>query len=66
MCAYTNYSFRCNALIMGQIGILPSHFDTPMFWNDEDLQELQGTSVVGLCSVMCSITSLDMLCRKNR
>ncbi|KAF9653963.1 SET domain-containing protein [Thelephora ganbajun] len=26
---------------------LPSHFDTPMFWNDEELAELRGTSVVG-------------------
>ncbi|KAF9481573.1 SET domain-containing protein [Pholiota conissans] len=26
--------------------IMPSTFDTPMFWNDIDLAELQGTSVV--------------------
>ncbi|KAG2112090.1 hypothetical protein DEU56DRAFT_843138 [Suillus clintonianus] len=25
---------------------LPTQFDTPMFWSDEDLQELQGTAVV--------------------
>ncbi|CAA7261815.1 unnamed protein product [Cyclocybe aegerita] len=25
---------------------LPTSFDTPMFWNDEDLTELKGTSVV--------------------
>ncbi|KAJ3507304.1 hypothetical protein NLJ89_g6379 [Agrocybe chaxingu] len=25
---------------------LPTSFDTPMFWNDEDLAELKGTSVV--------------------
>jgi hypothetical protein len=27
--------------------IMPSKFDTPMFWSDFDLAELQGTSVVG-------------------
>jgi len=26
---------------------LPSHFDTPMFWSDEELAELRGTSVIG-------------------
>ena len=26
---------------------LPSGFETPMFWNDEELAELRGTSVVG-------------------
>lgn len=26
---------------------LPSQFDTPMFWNGEELNELRGTSVVG-------------------
>ncbi|KAJ8596569.1 SET domain-containing protein [Rhizopogon salebrosus TDB-379] len=25
---------------------LPTHFDTPIFWSDEELQELQGTAVV--------------------
>ena len=29
---------------------LPSAFDTPMFWDDHDLQELQGTAVVGRSS----------------
>ncbi|RDB25472.1 Ribosomal lysine N-methyltransferase 4 [Hypsizygus marmoreus] len=28
------------------LAILPSRFDTPMFWNDEELSELKGTSVV--------------------
>ena len=27
---------------------LPASFDTPMFWSEEDLLELKGTSVVGL------------------
>lgn len=26
---------------------LPSQFDTPMFWSEEELAELKGTSVVG-------------------
>ncbi|CAK5265439.1 unnamed protein product [Mycena citricolor] len=30
----------------GYLDSLPSTFDTPMFWNDEDLRELQGTTVV--------------------
>lgn len=29
---------------------LPSHFDTPMFWSDEELAELRGTSVIGTSS----------------
>ncbi|CDO69162.1 hypothetical protein BN946_scf185042.g64 [Trametes cinnabarina] len=31
----------------GYLAALPSKFDTPMFWGEEDLQELQGTAVVG-------------------
>ena len=27
--------------------ILPTAFDTPMFWSEEELEELKGTSVVG-------------------
>lgn len=27
-------------------GILPDKFDTPMFWNDADLAELKGTSII--------------------
>ncbi|GBE80467.1 SET domain-containing protein [Sparassis crispa] len=30
----------------GYMSSLPTAFDTPMFWNDGDLQELQGTAVV--------------------
>lgn len=30
------------------IDILPNKFDTPMFWSEDDLAELKGTSVVGL------------------
>jgi hypothetical protein len=26
---------------------LPSHFNTPMFWSEEELAELKGTEVVG-------------------
>ncbi|KAJ3555641.1 hypothetical protein NM688_g2462 [Phlebia brevispora] len=28
------------------LSILPTEFDTPMFWSEEELQELKGTSVV--------------------
>jgi len=31
-----------------RIDIMPSKFDTPMFWNEDDLAELKGTAVVGL------------------
>ncbi|EAU91065.1 hypothetical protein CC1G_03233 [Coprinopsis cinerea okayama7 len=31
----------------GYLDILPAAFDTPMFWNEEDLSELAGTSIVG-------------------
>ena len=27
---------------------LPETFDTPMFWNEHELEELKGTGVVGL------------------
>jgi SET domain-containing protein 6 len=27
--------------------ILPNRFDTPMFWNDDDLAELKGTNIIG-------------------
>ncbi|OSD07030.1 SET domain-containing protein [Trametes coccinea BRFM310] len=30
----------------GYLAALPSRFDTPMFWGEEDLKELQGTAVV--------------------
>ncbi|KAF9067729.1 hypothetical protein BDP27DRAFT_1225377 [Rhodocollybia butyracea] len=29
------------------LATLPKNFDTPMFWNDTDLKELEGTAVVG-------------------
>ena len=32
----------------GRAAVLPERFDTPMFWDKEDLKELQGTAVVGL------------------
>ncbi|KAH9892722.1 SET domain-containing protein [Cubamyces lactineus] len=30
----------------GYLDVLPNKFDTPMFWGEEDIQELQGTAVV--------------------
>ncbi|KAI0335074.1 SET domain-containing protein [Cubamyces sp. BRFM 1775] len=30
----------------GYLDVLPNKFDTPMFWGEEDVQELQGTAVV--------------------
>lgn len=29
------------------LDVLPRTFSTPMFWNDEDLKELEGTDIVG-------------------
>jgi SET domain-containing protein 6 len=52
------YNFlRIKSLV---IDTLPSHFDTPMFWNEDDLAELRGTSVVGLFVqlLLCSIVNL--------
>lgn len=34
-------------IITVRLATLPTAFDTPMFWNDNDLKELEGTSVVG-------------------
>ncbi|KAM6502113.1 hypothetical protein JOM56_002090 [Amanita muscaria] len=34
-------------ILFAMTAILPGHFHTPMFWNEEDLQELTGTAVVG-------------------
>ena len=47
--------------------ILPKKFDTPMFWDDDDLAELKGTAVVGwfsqdrLCCRISLIPSKDKL-----
>jgi SET domain-containing protein 6 len=35
---------------------LPRTFDTPMFWNESDLEELKGSSVVG-SSAYCLVCS---------
>jgi hypothetical protein len=32
------------------IDILPTEFSTPMFWSNEELEELKGTGVVGMVS----------------
>lgn len=40
---------------------LPTQFDTPMFWSDEELQELQGTAVVGLSSKFLPFSSHSRL-----
>lgn len=33
------------------VAILPKMFDTPMFWNESELRELDGTAVVGTSSM---------------
>ena len=47
---YTNKSICVHAHGMGWSGTaaLPEQFDTPMFWPEDDIKELQGTAVVGL------------------
>lgn len=30
------------------LATLPTEFDTPMFWSEDELSELAGTAVVGL------------------
>jgi len=37
--------FGISLKIIPDTDILPSKFDTPMFWNDEELKDLQGTEV---------------------
>lgn len=32
-----------------------------MFWNDEDIKELQGTAVVGVCMISRIVTLIDIL-----
>lgn len=39
---------ECYLLNTIRSAILPTEFDTPMFWSNEELEELKGTSVVGL------------------
>jgi hypothetical protein len=38
-------------ILLGKTAELPTKFDTPMFWNASELEELKGTSVVGLLSI---------------
>ena len=35
-------------MMVGEVADLPTTFDTPMFWSTSELDELRGTSVVGL------------------
>jgi SET domain-containing protein 6 len=35
-------------MMVGEVADLPMTFDTPMFWSASELEELKGTSVVGL------------------
>ena len=35
-------------MMVGEVADLPMIFDTPMFWSASELEELKGTSVVGL------------------
>ena len=44
----SNFFFSRNCIINYSLDILPTSFDTPMFWTEEELAELRGTSVVGL------------------
>jgi SET domain-containing protein 6 len=37
-----------NSLWKPYFDILPRNFDTPMFWNEEELAELEGTGVIGM------------------
>ena len=49
------------------VGILPTRFDTPMFWSAEDLAELQGTAVVGACARSSfALASSHTRCRQAR
>ena len=36
------------------LAILPTSFDTPMFWEESELEELKGTAVVGGSDMLMS------------
>lgn len=42
------------------IRTLPTAFDTPMFWSAEELEELQGTTVVGRSISQIHVTSVSL------
>lgn len=42
-----------------RIDVLPREFSTPMFWNQDDLKELEGTDIV--CKTLVMYMCLDML-----
>lgn len=45
------------------LAILPSKFDTPMFWDEAELEELKGTSVVGWSPRVWLHDDVLMTCR---
>lgn len=48
-----------NSLWKPYFDILPREFDTPMFWNEDDLSELEGTGVIGKKDVFnCFLSNL--------
>lgn len=63
---FFGFGWRGGAEFMG-VDILPTSFDTPMFWSAEDLAELQGTAVVGACgSLLLALASSHARCRQAR
>ena len=48
--------------------IMPDKFDTPMFWDEEDLAELKGTAVVvgSLCILVDARSTSDSLCSQAK
>jgi hypothetical protein len=41
-----------------RLDLLPDQFQTPMFWNTDDLEELRGTSIFGQCVFSNSLLSV--------
>jgi SET domain-containing protein 6 len=52
--SFSRPHFRTDTLFM-VIEIVPKKFDTPIFWEDDDLAELKGTAVVGWFSTMFTL-----------
>ena len=56
-----------NSLFILLQAVLPEKFDTPMFWEEDDLRELEGTAVVGLSlRPWFARIFLSILSRQNR
>lgn len=69
--SYVLMSCTClhDSVLTRLVESMPSTFSTPMFWNEQEIEELEGTAVVGLSpSMRLLVTELssDLLRRQDR